>query len=108
MTTHITTEHITDFQHILYFLEENALSTQNINEINFENSWFTCNTESLNHSFNISLPNKEHVNHTIIHWSEIDYLNERLRDKNVTIQILDVIQRHHDEFKTVYYTYATI
>lgn len=77
--TAINQEHITDFEHISYFLKENNIPITSVLEIIFDNAYFTVLTEEIYNNFNIKLNNTTKTN---IHWCEIDYLNELLKDNN--------------------------
>ena len=95
----IYSDHITDFQHVLYFLTENNMSTSEIAHVNLDECHLKIKTKEIYNNFNVKLSKDLYQT---IHWCEIDYLNQNVLTSN-QIQILDVVQRPTDEFKTVYY-----
>lgn len=97
---HQEQKNTSETENIFYFLNENNLPVTLIDVINLKSSNFTYNTEWLYHNFNVKLPKTPLVS---IYWSTIDGLNEKLRDPDNTIQILDIIQHKGAEYKTVYY-----
>ena len=99
--TIINQEHIKDCQHISYFLNENNIPITSVTEIIFNDAFFGVPTEEIHKNFNVKLNNTPN---TCINWCEIDYINELLKNNDEKIiQILDIIHRPHDKFKTVYY-----
>lgn len=95
----IYSDHITDSQQILYFLTENNMSTSEIAYIDLGECHLKIKTNEVYNNFNVKLSKKLYQT---IHWCEIDHLNQNVLTSN-QIQILDVVQRPTDEFKTVYY-----
>ena len=95
----IYSDHITDFQHVLYFLTENNMSTSEIAHVDLDGCHLKIKTKEIHKNFNVKLSQDLHQT---IHWCEIDHLNQNVLTFN-QIQILDVVQRPTDEFKTVYY-----
>jgi hypothetical protein len=99
--TIINQEHIKDFQHISYFLNENNIPITSVTEIIFNDAFFAVPTEEIHKNFNVKLNNTPNK---CINWCEIDYINELLKNNDEKIiQILDIIHLPNDEFKTVYY-----